>query len=141
MIPAPYFLPPPLFRHAFPHVMGRFPSRDYARCVSNQDASHPLQNQGLNFFTSLWGAAGAAAALAGFPAVLQGCFLCSGCQGRAVQLFQRHGRGIRGSFPIAAGLLCGFFAGSCAAPARWDRQNLERKDINSKTRAIATAGS
>lgn len=87
MIPAPYFLPPFLFRHAFPHVMEQFPSHDYARCVSNQDPSHPSQNEGLNFFTSLWGGAGAAAALASFPAVLRGCSLCCACQGRAVQLF------------------------------------------------------
>lgn len=118
---------------AFPGGMGRFPSQGYARCVS-QDPSHPGHNQGWNFYMSLWGGAGAAAVLASFTAVLQG--LCCLCQGCAMQLFQRHGRGLWRSFWSAMRL----FAGSCAAPATWDRQNLERKNINSKTRVTARLG-
>lgn len=77
-------------------------------CVSNQDPPSPLQNQVFNFFTSLWGGAGAAAVLASFLATLQGCSLSHVCQGHAVQLFQGHGRGIWESLLIAAGLLCNF---------------------------------
>lgn len=73
-IPTPCFRPPSLCC-AFPCMMGRFPSHGYARCVS-QDPSHPVQNQGWNFYVTLWGGAGAAAVLASCPGVLQRLSAC-----------------------------------------------------------------
>lgn len=104
-----------------PHVTGRFPRRGYTRWVSNQDPSHPSQNPGLNVFTSLRGGVG----------VLQGCSLCCACQGHPVELtlpeaWEKH----LGKFSHCCWSALRLFVGSCAAPAVWDRQDLERKDIN-----------